>query len=220
MRRRPTLKTLLSQIKLTPAVLILILVNLLPIFGIIWLGWDSGIILFLYWVETVIVGILNVPKMLFAQGVMNETEMPSGAMMGAKLFVTGFFAFHYGFFCYGHWSFLGGMLGIKLEPSLFAPGSFFFWAAISIFASHTFSMLINYFGKGEYKTRVLGAQMFIPYTRIVIMQVVIIFGGAFIMFLDNPAPGVVILVLFKILIDVTAHSAEHMLEGGFKAPQE
>ena len=194
-----------------PSVIVLILANLVPLFGVIWFGWDAATILFLYWVETVIIGLLNLPKMFLAQGIDPNRSTPRNASLVGKLFLMAFFTFHYGFFCFGHWMFLGDIIGITLEPDLLKPGSFFFWAIVSIFGSHLISMIINFFGKGEYRRRSMGEQMFLPYTRIVVMHMVIIFGGAMMINMGNPLPGLVMLVLLKTLIDVGAHGIEHRM---------
>jgi len=44
----------------------LVTANLLPLFGVLILGWSAGIILFLYWLETVVVGFYNIPRILMA----------------------------------------------------------------------------------------------------------------------------------------------------------
>ncbi|MFA6549262.1 MAG: DUF6498-containing protein, partial [Candidatus Margulisiibacteriota bacterium] len=44
--------------------LALIIANAVPIFGVIFLGWETIDILFIYWFESLIIGIFNVLKML------------------------------------------------------------------------------------------------------------------------------------------------------------
>jgi hypothetical protein len=104
----------------------LLAANALPIVGVLFLGWDLGAILVLYWIESGLSGIENVPKMLLArrstaadaldriglEGV--EDLVPSatlGATPGARSRVEGvlarvalavFFVFHYGVFWMVH----------------------------------------------------------------------------------------------------------------------
>src|SRR6188472_645744 len=42
----------------------LIAANTLPLFGVLFFGWDTFSIVFLYWVENVIIGAVNVLKMI------------------------------------------------------------------------------------------------------------------------------------------------------------
>jgi hypothetical protein len=46
----------------------LVMVNLVPVAGVLTLGWDVGSILLLYWMESAVVGLLNIVKMAMAQG--------------------------------------------------------------------------------------------------------------------------------------------------------
>jgi cytochrome c oxidase subunit IV len=47
---------------------LLVFANLVPLAGALTLGWDVGTILWLYWMESAVVGALNVIKMALAQG--------------------------------------------------------------------------------------------------------------------------------------------------------
>ena len=98
------MKTFFSEFKFTPAVLVLIAMNLIPLVGVFWFGWDAATIVFLYWIENVVIGILNVIKMLTARG--TSVRQGGKSSIGSALFLSGFFAFHYGFFCFGHYLFL------------------------------------------------------------------------------------------------------------------
>ena len=51
---------------LTPSVLLLIVANLVPLYGVFFLDWQIFPILLLFWMENVVVGIFNVFKMLVA----------------------------------------------------------------------------------------------------------------------------------------------------------
>ncbi len=47
-----------------PSGLALIAANLLPLLGVIFLGWDAFAILLLYWAENVVIGAINVLKII------------------------------------------------------------------------------------------------------------------------------------------------------------
>ena len=49
-------------------VVALIVVNLIPLIGVLSLGWDAYTLLILYWIESGVVGIINVFKILRAEG--------------------------------------------------------------------------------------------------------------------------------------------------------
>ena len=52
----------------SPTAVALIVANLIPIGGVFFAGWDVGTILAIYWLENVAIGLLNVAKILTAQG--------------------------------------------------------------------------------------------------------------------------------------------------------
>ncbi|MBN1948478.1 MAG: hypothetical protein JW784_01920, partial [Candidatus Cloacimonetes bacterium] len=200
---------------LTPAALGLILANLLPLYGVIFLHWQVFTILFLFWLENVIIGFYNVLKMLLAR----PENAPSWL---AKIFLVPFFTFHYGFFTLIHGLFVillfGGnfitsdlptpdlVLSIIIKQKIS-------YAFLALFLSHGLSFLLNYLGKGEYTQANLQELMTTPYSRIVVLHLVIILGGFIVMALKSPLSGLILLIVLKIYTDMRSHLKEH---GKFK----
>ncbi len=126
------------------SLVLLVLVNLLPIAGVLFWGWDAFEIVVLYWFENVVIGVINVLKMLTATGkgeaksILKDREDPGmpdylrnpavvtgpGSGLGARLSLTAFFIFHYGMFCFGHGVFvfvlLSGQVGGFIQGGPFA----------------------------------------------------------------------------------------------------
>ena len=220
------MKKLLTEFQFTPATVALVAMNLIPLVGVFWFGWNAGTIVFLYWLENVIIGVLNVPKILacstrpkryaYRSTHGNDTYVPppppTRAGLGGLVYLSVFFAFHYGMFCFGHYFFLkstyqslpdfGGIF-----PALFSP--VLFWSLLGLTLSHVISMLVNFYGKGEYKTRSANAQMFMPYSRIVLLHIVIILSGFVALAMGEGVATLLLLVLFKIGFDLAAHLVEH-----------
>ena len=48
-----------------------------------------------------------------------------------------------------------------------------------------------------------------PYTRVIILHVVVLVGGFLVMLLGQPLPALVLLVVLKTGFDLRAHLAEH-----------
>ncbi len=190
----------------TPSVVVLILANFIPLWGVIFRDWDVMSILYLYWAENITIGVVNVLKLL--------TNRAPGTPLSSKLFLAPFFAVHYGFFCFGHAMFVfGGM--IAGTGDLFSAGD----RALAyltdhplliagFFASHLFSFFFNYLGRGENKTIPIQKVMFLPYGRIVILHVTIIIGGMALVALGNPTVLVAILILLKTGGDIFFHLRE------------
>ena len=106
------------------SLIILIAVNLLPIFGVIYSDWDVFEIVALYWFENVVIGLVNVLKIITCcpRSVLSDEDkklpeyfQPQASTGSihhlAKLFLVSFFTVHYGMFCLVHGVFVFALLG-------------------------------------------------------------------------------------------------------------
>jgi len=189
------MRKILNDFRFTPAVISLLVMNLIPLVGVIWFRWDAGIVVFLYWIENIIIGLLNIPKIIACKGgIVTPNQDLKGSQLtiatgpahrkrkavGSLIFLSVFFSIHYGLFCLGHYVFLKqtyrSLPGVEnLVSTLISPMLFF--SILGLFLSHVISMGVNFFGKKEYLERSPNAQMFLPYSRIVLLHVVIVFSG-------------------------------------------
>ncbi len=64
------------------AVALLVVTNLIPLVGVLWLGWDLMLILALYWAENGVVGVINILKILTAEG--DELQSLDHALVGER----------------------------------------------------------------------------------------------------------------------------------------
>ena len=189
----------------------LVLANLVPLFGAIFLGSSLFSVIFIYWLENVIVGIFNIFRMSIAEG-KDGKEMKIGGTnkIAPKSFLIFFFIMHYGIFTLVHGIFVFTLFGWSGDLDFQAIAL----AAGSIFISHLVSNLINFIGKGEYKMVSSGSLFMQPYKRVLVLHFVILFGGfAASLFLGlgmNIFP-LVILIVIKIIIDLWMHNSEHAL---------
>src|SRR5436309_8211653 len=75
--------------RLTPSAVALIVANLVPLAGVLFLGWTLFATLLLFWLENVTVGVFSVLQLLAAR--------PREPLAwGAKVLMVPFFMFHYG----------------------------------------------------------------------------------------------------------------------------
>jgi len=213
-----------------PSTLVLILANLGPMAGVLLFGWSVMSILILYWAESVIIGIINVLRMVCSQAenpvqgiaqlagdqvpIEVSESMQQIPGKGFKLFVIIFFIVHYGGFCFGHLSFLlgffsGGPRPIGAASSMLGLWQPSFWiAAGAIFCSHLYSFFTNYIRNGEYERTGLMILMFRPYGRIVVMHVAVIFGAIVLALLQSSIAVPLILIALKIVVDLRLHEKE------------
>ncbi len=204
-----------------PSVIVLILANLLPVYGILFLDWEVFPLLFLYWIENVIVGAINVGKMVLAS--------PGNAGQWAvKVFLIPFFCFHYGMFTAVHGIFVIGLFGGFFNENPFPNAGVIYrtvmdhqlyLAIIALAISHLVSFIYNYIGKGEYKKANVSELMGQPYGRVVVLHLTIIFGGFLVSALGSPEFALVLLIAIKAFIDIVTHVRQHARYSPRRQPQ-
>ena len=141
--------------------LVLILANLIPLAGVVLFQWDVLAILLLYWAESVIIGVLNVLRIVACKtdnilhGVLPQLagqpipeelskNIPSVTGFALKLFLIPFFIVHYGMFCSGHLMAVLGIfsdtgMSLRAGSSLSQLWQTSFWVAVTAIAgSHLF----------------------------------------------------------------------------------
>ncbi len=210
-----------ERLRIDLPLLALVLANLVPVFGVLWLHWDVGAIVVLYWTENLVVGFYNLLKMLLTGG-----KSALGTML--------FFCLHYGGFCAIH-----GMIVLELtqfagEISTQLPGASwpgplvviqkilyfgqqildaappeFGWACIALLLSHGASFLLLFVGQQEYRHTSVDALMAAPYKRIMVLHVAVIIGGFMVIELGQPLGLLLALVALKIVMDIMLHKRAH-----------
>lgn len=186
----------LKSTKLTLSITFLIGANLIPLIGVLFWGWSVGAVLLAYWMESAIIGVLNVPRIWATQG-----------SAASKVFTSVFFALHYGAFTAAHLVFLVNVFGAQEPLASIAAGGAMMWTALSFFISHSVSLILRLYRK-EFKESRPAVQLFAPYSRVMIMHITVLFGAFLISLLQSPIFAVVLLVVIKTLIDLTAHLRE------------
>jgi hypothetical protein len=109
-----------------PLVLLGLLVDLLPIYGVIAWGWNAVPLVMLYWMENVVAGVMTIPRLVISGASYGGVGLLAGS--GLSLF----FLFHYGMFWLVHGifvfalpTFAGGSLGGgALGDGAFGDGAF------------------------------------------------------------------------------------------------
>jgi hypothetical protein len=209
----------------SPSVIVLVLANLIPLGGVLFFGWQVFPIMFLFWLENVVVGAFNVVKMILALG--------PGSRVGVKLFLVPFFTVHYGIFTLVHGVFVFAMFGADWRSSG-GTGPFpsfdrlqdmvtqqhLGWAVLGLVGSHGFSFARNYVMNGAYRTAMVPLLMMQPYGRVVVLHLAILGGGFLVMAMGMPMAGLALLIVLKIGLDVLAHAKQHLLDGKVPLPQQ
>lgn len=190
----------------------LVLANLVPLAGVLFFGWDVFVVVFLFWLENVVVGFFNLLRMLWVERGAERFPL-------AKLFVMPFFLVHYGMFTAIHGVFVLVLFGGMAERVSGFPtvrsvteivSQYHLWIPVlALFASHGYSFVANYVARQEYRRVTLQQLMQQPYSRVVVLHLTILLGGFLVMALKLPMVGALLLVVLKIAVDLRAHLQEH-----------
>ena len=84
-----------------------------------------------------------------------------------------------------------------------------FMVLISMLISHFMSYKINFINKGEYLNASPSELFTQPYRRTMIMHLTIVIGGIFIFKFGQPIYALILMVVFKIILDIYLHNKEH-----------
>jgi hypothetical protein len=218
------------------AAALLVITNLIPLAGVLWLGWDLMLILALYWAENGIVGVINILKILTAEGQPPENLPVSvngrPATSLTRLGTAGFFCVHYGIFWIVHgffvFTFVPAMTGMGSFGGAFDPSSpgpagpvgplgggfpglpdLLLAGVAGLAISHGVSFWTNYLGRGEYRRLSPAEVMAQPYGRLVILHLTIILGAFVSIFLGTPIGSLLVLVVLKTALDLYFHLRQH-----------
>jgi hypothetical protein len=202
---RPPAKRDADRPETATSALALLAANLIPLVGVLLLGWDLGQVMVLFWAENAVIGFYNLLKIAVVA-------------KWATVFVGPFFVGHYGGFMVAHLFFIYymfvrgiGASGPEASAGTALANVFFpLWPALlALFLSHGLSFYTNFLKQREYVGRTTQQQMGEPYKRIVMLHLTIIFGGWGVIMFRSAVPALVLLVTLKIGMDLWAHRREH-----------
>jgi len=205
--------------------IVLILANLIPLFGVLFLGWDLFSILIIYWLESAIIGFYTLLKMAMCWGLLDDEKdklkdlslRPNARLiianlLGKMLFVPSFIIpfgalmFICLMFIFLMNSIDSGALVIQEISSI----AITLIVAVScLFISHGVSFYLNFIKKQEYKKTTAQELTISPYGRIFVMYLTILFGGFLVLLTQMPAALIALFIILKIFIDLSAHRKEH-----------
>jgi hypothetical protein len=201
--------------KLTLSAVLLVIANLVPLYGVLVLDWSVRSVVLLFWLENLVVGGFNLLRIASA----SSDELPASAKITTGLF----FAVHFGLFCFVHGVVLLALFpdpattgapapaGDTLLPividSIAAEG--LLWPLLGIAVSHGVSFIANYLLGGEYRHTSQQQLMKRPYRRVIALQFTLVLGGLLVQALGSPTAALILLLALKTLMDLAAHLQEH-----------
>jgi len=178
---------------------VLLFSNAFAIFFIIKNNVPIKNVFLIYWMQSVIIGIINVVRILSLKdytAAENKGNQSGQSSFAGKAIFAAFFAVHYGAFHVGYLIFITqGNLSEKLDWM----GAFSI--AFMFLISHIFSFVSNF--KQETEGKDISSVMFTPYARIIPMHLAIIFGSGF------SGLSLKLLLFIKAGFDLLAHVFKH-----------
>lgn len=178
----------------------LIVSNLIVIVWALIEGWPLAIVVWVYWSQSVTIGILWFFKILtlneFSTKDCTINDKAVEATTGTKIRIAFFFLAHYGFFHLGYAFFLFlECKPVRIGPILFMAGLFLVYQCFSFFYNRKW--------EGKRKPNI-GKMMCFPYARIIPMHLTILFGGI----LSGGEMTLAFFMLLKTFADVIMHVVE------------
>lgn len=213
-KKKISLRDLWNRVDLSkPSAWGLIASNLAVIFYAYIDNLSATEVLWMYWIQSVVIGLFNFLRILMLKNFSTEGFKQNGKEVSptkaTKISTGVFFLLHYGFFHLIYGIFLATFPTIMNEPK--SEGSFYL-----LFSSIVF--LVNYgydFYKEQntetYEVPNLGTIMFMPYLRIIPMHLTIILGGFIVAAgsfarLDTSLFVILLLMGLKTFVDLITHS--------------
>lgn len=188
-----------------PVALIILGVDLFPIIAVLTLGWGLAPLVFLYWLENLVIGAFALARMIAAA----MKEHPIGLV--GMVFLGPFFTFHYGMFCFVHGIFLHTfaymhtpqgadfMSPFGLIGSALSSGHHMTTFLAAIIGVQIYLFIRDFIGRGEYRETDPATEMAKPYGRVVVLHIAIFAGAAAMAVLGEPLLGVLGLILLRAL---------------------
>lgn len=184
---------------------LLVLLNAVPIYGVIQWDWKSFDLIFLYWLENLIIGAFMILRIL-ARRYSHPVEL------AFPFFLAPFFTLHFGMFCYVHGIFVISLFGKGLTgeiaemdiPEIIVPliqSRHLFWPVMALFTLQLFDWLRDINERGFASDGIKDITT-APYRRVIVLHITILGSGFALIALNDPLIGLLTLIAFKTGMDI------------------
>jgi Family of unknown function (DUF6498) len=220
---------------LHPSTLVLVVADLLPLVGVAYWQWDAFLLLMLYWMDTAIIAFWTMARIAVTpRERLHDLRISSGGqMIDSRWAIVAFFVVHAGIFMAVHFLFLWVMFAGAWADRIHGPSDFGrqiivesrLWLPLAGLALSRGVSFLFHVVRPETLQRLehalfprrpvrvawvqagsLGGEIGALYTRIVIMQLAVLFGAFLSILLGTMAPFVILIVL-KTAADAAVHLA-------------
>jgi hypothetical protein len=197
----------------SPVAFGLLIFNMILLIIVIFFQPNRYLVISAYFLETLIIGIFNVFKMMTIRIFgPKESEIPNLKCY----YLIPFFILHFGIFYFVQLEILlsSGKILDKLYPmqGSFIPNPFQFFRVTlgkegiyiisAILLAQLFAFIYGFILQQEYKVVNCLRQAMQPYGRIILQQFVVLIGGFFIILINNAVVFSILLIIIKTLVDL------------------
>lgn len=181
----------------------IVVLNLVPVAGVIFLGWGVWAILVVYWLENAVAGAFAFLRIGLAEGVPDPASddpfsKPGVAPQGLQFFLV----LHFGIFWLATsqlaFGWVPAILGPSAEP--LPPWPLLLLAVVPLGVAR-WREYRRFIDRGDYRRATPASQMWAPYPRVAVLQGAIL-GSAFVGSLLPAAVGSVTVICIKAAFEV------------------
>lgn len=188
-----------------PLALAGLIVDLIPVYAVLFLGWGAVPLVFLYWLENLVIGAVTLARMTAVAAGKGLANLVGMAFLGP------FFVVHYGLFCFVHGQFLNSFADLSAQTSagFLSPFELVAGALASgpgmpglvsvIIAWQAWAFFSDFIRRGGYRQGEVADEMGAPYGRIVLLHIALFAGFAALLALGQPMLGVLGLIVLRVV---------------------
>jgi hypothetical protein len=184
--------------------------NAIPVAGVLFFGWQALPLLVFYWIENVVIGAVNVPKILVAGLTKGDFVQRTAGFV-----LVPFFILHYGLFCFVHGIFVFAMFTMSeafhggIAPTtesfdligrvfwMLQTDADLMWSVVALCVVQAGAFAIFWVGGRRWRETDALRQMFEPYGRIVVLHMTIFIATIPVLLIGQPMLAVLVLALLK-----------------------
>lgn len=203
----------------------LILVNLVPLWGVWFRGWPAEEMFLVYCLESVIIGLFIILKLAvigfagksYTPPVTKDNDQSLSPWVGIPFFMV-----HFGIFLFIQLSIFLSLSGIGARIGTENPFIFLFnvrrylsenaqWTLLAFIVTYGFVTIKDFVLNGAFRTIALTKVMFEPYLRVFVQQFTVILGSLFVGFAGGKIfmlVFVIIKLLFEIVVPFNRNTGE------------
>lgn len=188
---------------------------IIMLFGVFYLGWKPEVVVIAYFLETIIIGVLHVFKMLivFFYSDQQKFDVPTPSNTITGFVVIPFFIFHYFFFIFVQSVFIFVLLNNLLPKSSDAFSVFsnyayllsqhdILMAFLTLAFTNVAITLKDFILPRKYKKATISKMFSQPYLRIFIQQFVTIIAGFLAIASNGTVLAAIMIISFRLVTDL------------------